>query len=491
MKIVKFLIVSVLLACVLLSVSYFAVAEVSWSAKINLDVTSPISHDNMFSVRVSVSDITSKDGIVCAIYHVRFDPTALELVSWTNSHPSEWDFSGKTSFGAEDWTDLLQDDNGNSYLMYTVMNTSLENGVKNDGVLCTDLVFKVRSSASKTTEITVTDISFMDKTLEDDCLLSDCKLEVSLVSEESSTVESSEDSSSAVSSEEPSKQPEESSKPAESSEREESSEAESSAPQESSEKEESSAIESSETESSADESEESADESEESSADRTEEPSDEETNTDETSEESVSESSADTAGSKAESHDEEPSKADNGGERVVMTVLVDNIKDEYGISALQFKLKYKPTLLSFVDYEIILPEDWDLNTEYTEDLCVVETNGDLMFCVMNYQVGCGVKEDGVLGFRIVFETKNVAFDPSLITMDDIMLINDDLKEVSSEGYHLSITYEGENGSSADDSFVSEQDEGKTLKIVIVVVSCVVLVAIALSAFVIIRKKKQS
>ncbi|MBQ3004178.1 MAG: hypothetical protein IJD82_10620, partial [Clostridia bacterium] len=255
MKIVKFLIVSVLLACVLLSVSYFAVAEASWSAKLDLDVTSPISHDNTFSVRVSVSDITSKDGIVCAIYHVRFDPTALELVSWTNSHPSEWDFSGKTSFGAEDWTDLLQDDNGNSYLMYTVMNTSLENGVKNDGVLYTDLVFKVRSSASKTTEITVTDISFMDKTLEDDCLLSDCKLEVSLVSEESSTVESSEDSSSAVSSEESSKHQEESSKPAESSE------AESSAPQESSEKEESSAIESSETESSADESEESADES--------------------------------------------------------------------------------------------------------------------------------------------------------------------------------------------------------------------------------------
>lgn len=485
MKIVKFLIVSVLLACVLLSVSFFAVAEASWSAKIDFDVTSPISHDNTFSVRVSVSDITSKDGIVCAIYHVRFDPTALELVSWTNSHPSEWDFSGKTSFGAEDWTDLLQDDNGNSYLMYTVMNTSLENGVKNDGVLYTDLVFKVRSSASKTTEITVTDISFMDKTLEDDCLLSDCKLEVSLVSEESSTVESSEDSSSAVSSEESSKHQEESSKPAESSE------AESSSPQESSEKEESSAIESSEMESSADESEESADESEESSADHTEEPSDEETNTDETSEESVSESTADTAGSEAESHNDESSKADNGGERVVMTVLVDNIKDEYGISALQFKLKYKPTLLSFVDYEIILPEDWDLNTEYTEDLCVVETNGDLMFCVMNYQVGCGVKEDGVLGFRIVFETKNVAFDPSLITMDDIMLINDDLKEVSPEGYHLSISYEGDNGSLTDDSFVSEQDEGKTLKIVIVVVSCVVLVAIALSAFVIIRKKKQS
>ncbi len=485
MKIVKFLIVTALLLCVLMSASYFTLAETEWSADLTLKQTATIADDNTFSVRVSVSDITSKSGIVCAIYHVCYDPSAVELVSWKNAYPAGWDFSGESSFGAEDWTSILEDDNGNSYLMYTIMNTSLEKGVVSDNVLYTDLHFKVRPNATKTTEIRVTNISFMDKDLEDDCLLSDRKLKISLIKDEPSEAESSEDSSQTTSSEiEESSEPEESSvsqepsHPTESSEPEESSRptestesAASSAPAESSEIEESS-IDESETESEEESNETSAEESTM-------------VSTPESADNSVD-------ASKTESQTSEQSETTESiGKRVVMTVLLKDIKDEYGISALQFKLNYKPSMLKFVDYEIVLPENWDLNTEYTEDLCSVGTNGELMFCVMNYQVGCGVKADGVLGFRIEFEVSNVEFDPSLITMSDILLINDNLEEVTEESYQLSITYEDENGTISDESFISQQDEGKALKIVITVVACVVLLAIAISAVVIIRKKKQA
>ncbi len=456
MKFVRFIIVSALLLCILLSASYYAVAEAEWNANITVKQTSLVSADGTFGVRVSVTDITTKNGIVCAIYHLHFDPTVVQLISWENSNPEKWDFSGNTSFGAEDWTDLLEDDNGNPYLMYTVMNTSLEYGVTADNVLYTDLVFKVLSDSAKTTEIVVTDISFMDKNLADDCVLSDRKLEVSLVSDESSEEESSEDSSQAASSEEASSEYEESSAVSE----------ESFVSQESSQ-------------------ENSADESEE-------ESSQEESVPDETTVEDSAESSVAPDGSGVISEETDSSEqTEDDGERIVMTVLLKDIKDEFGISALQFKLNYKPTLLEFVDYEIILPDNWDLGTEYTEDVCSVGKNGDLLFGVMNFEVGCGVKADDILGFKIVFKTKNVSFDPSLITMDKIEVINDDLKEVAPENYRLAISYEGKNGTIADDSFESEQDNGKGLKIVIVVVVCIVLLGIAVSAFLMVRKKKQA
>jgi len=442
MRVLKTLTVVSLVFCLLMLSSYLTLADADWSARLVLKQTSEVDSDNMLTIRASVSDISSKDGIICAIYHVTYDPAVLELVSWENAYPSAWDFSGNTSFGAEDWTSVLEDDNGNSYLMYTVMNTSLEQGVKEDGVLYTDLVFKKISSKATSTEITVSNISFMDKDLENNIEIADVSLNVDLhVEESSSVVESSEESSQATSSEQ-----EESSEPEESSAVEESSKQESSV---------------SEEESSEEESEETSDPV------------------------SVEESTVEPQMSDATVESETARK------RVTMTVLLKDIKDEYGVSALEFKLKYKPSLLKFVDYEIILPDNWDLNTEYTEDLCSVGTNGDLMFCVMNYQVGCGVKEDNVLGFRIEFEVDHVSFDPSLITMEEILLINDNLEDVSEENYQLSISFADENGSIADDTFSSSQNEGKTIKIVIAVISCAVVLALAVVSVVLVRKKKQS
>jgi len=442
MRIIKTLTVISLVFCLLMLSSYMTFADTDWSARLLLKQTSEVDSDSLFTVRASVTDITSKDGIICAIYHVTYDPAVLELVSWENAYPTTWDFSGNTSFGAEDWTSVLEDDNGNSYLMYTVMNTSLEQGVKESNVLYTDLVFKKISSKATSSEITVSNISFMDKDLENNIEIDDVSLSVDLrVEEASSVVESSEESSQVTSSEQ----------------------------EESSEPDESSVVDVSSKEENSVSKEETSDEESEESSEAV------------SAEESAVVSQASDATEESETE----------RKRVTMTVLLKDIKDEYGVSALEFKLKYKPSLLKFVDYEIILPDNWDLNTEFTEDLCSVGTNGDLMFCVMNYQVGCGVKDDNVLGFRIEFEVDHVSFDPSLITMEEILLINDNLEDVAEENYRLSISFADENGSISDDTFSSAQNEGKTIKIVIVVISCAVVLALAVVSVMLVRKKKQA
>lgn len=418
MKTARFLLVFMLLFSILItSVSYMTVfAATEWSASLAIEQVSDIADDGTFTVRISVSDISADKGIICSIYHVNFDNAVLELLSWDNSYPDNWDFSGNSLFGAEDWTALQTNDDGEAYLMYTLMNTTLEDGVTDDGVLYTDIVFRALSDSVDATVINVTDISFLSHDLEDGFELSSQAFEVSLKTMQ-------EESSDQISLDEQS-----------------SSESVSLSGDESVISEESNRV-------------------------------DEGDSVSFESDHTFVEDSSDQ-------------------KRVVMTVLVEDILDEYGISALQFKLSYKPSFLQFVSYECILPDNWSLASQYTEDISQVDTNGDLMFCVMNYSVGQGVKTDSVLGFRIEFIVKNVEFDPSLITMSEIMLVNENLDDVDEKAYKLNISYKTEDGI-INDSSSSIQDEGKTIKIVITVIVCAVILAIAATAFATVRKKRNA
>lgn len=412
----------IVLFCVLtISVSHVPLsAKTDWSVSLDIEQTSERNEDGILSVRISISDITNENGIICAIYHLYFDTSCLELVSWENSYPEEWDFSGTSAFGAEDWTSLLMSVDGRQYLMYSLMDTSVEHGVTDDHVLYTDLKFKVKDENIDTSVIEVTNISFLGKDLMNGIELSPIDFELNLKASEGST-------STEV------------------------------------------------TESASESSSNSIDESGEESS-SVSNPAGESTAT--VSEDSSVESNFD--------------ESDGEGKHITMVVTVEDIKDEAGVSSLQFKLNYNPLIMQFIKYECILPDNWNLNTAYTEDNSVVNAkNGELFFCIMNHEAGCGVKENGVLGFRLEFEVKNMEFDPSLITMSEISLINDLIQDMDSESYRLNIQYVDEDGSLSEDTFSPAENDGKTVKILVVVITCAVILGVAFCAFIIIRKKKLS
>lgn len=409
----------IILFCILssLTLQISASAEGSWSASLHIEQLSGVEADGTVNIRISVSDITVESGIICAIYHVYYDTSVLELISWENGKPDGWDFSGSSAFGAEDWTTLLTSDNGESYLMYTLMNTTMENGVTDDGVLYTDLKFKVLKEDASS-KIRITDISFLKNDLND--LENDCELpdqEYYLQLGKDAPVVSS-DTESGTASGTPSNR-------------------------------------------------------------------DEDTDAESASQSLVSSTTS-------EEGDFSKTESDYSGKHITMILTVEDIKDEAGVSSLQFTLNYNPLLLQFVEYECITPESWDLSSAFTEDNSEMQPHkGELMFCLMNHEAGKGVKTNGTLGFRIVFETKNIEFDPSLITMSNISLINDVIEDMESDSYRLYVRYEDENGILGDDTVHSTEDDGKWISILIVVIATTAILGVACCVFVIIRKKKLS
>lgn len=413
----KIMCTCIIILCILsgLILQFPAIAEGDWSASLQIEQLSGVEEDGTVNVRISVSDITVESGIICAIYHVYYDTSVFELISWENGKPDSWDFSGSSAFGAEDWTTLLTSDNGESYLMYTLMNTTMKNGVTDDGILYTDLKFKVLKE-EPSSKIRITDISFLKNDLNDlenDCELPDREYDLKL-SKDTSVVSSDTESSTA-----------------------------------------SQAQSNHEVSSSA-------------------------------------ESDTESLASSTPAENGNPPASESSGKRVTMIVTVEDIKDEAGVSSLQFTLNYNPLLLQFVEYGCITPESWDLSSAFTEDNSEMQPQkGELMFCIMNHEPGNGVKINGTLGFRIVFETKNTEFDPSLITMNDISLINDMIEDMGSDSYRLSVRYEDENGMIGDDAFRPAENDGKITAILIVAVASAAILGVACCAFVIIRKKKLS
>ncbi len=356
--------------------SVSANAQTDWSAALKVEQVFGSLEEETISIRVSVEQITSESGILCASFEIHYDNSCLELISWENSHPTSWDFSETKTYGAEDWTMKKEGENG-TYFMYTLLNSAMSDGVKKDGELSTELQFRVLKNGISSTEICIKEITFTDEELTDSCILSDQKFVLSL---ESNNIESVSAESAIIG---------------------------------------------------------------------------------ETYETQIS-----------------------------MLITVEDIADTAGVSCLQFTLSYDPSVLQFIRYECLLPEDWDLNTEYTEDLTNLRTEeGILVFCVMNNEQGHGVKQNGVLGFRVEFTIQGASFDPSMITLKDALLINDRLEDIAGGNYRLSVRYDLDRTSLSGDIFSSNDSEGKPVKILIVVIAAVVILGSAVCTFIVIRKKK--
>lgn len=414
-------------------------AAENWTAALKIEGIDENTEEGTITVRVSVEQITCQSGIFSALFNIHYDNSVLELISWENSRPTGWDFSGSDP-DAIDFTRIKQK-NGKNYLDFQMGNAASTNGVKRNGELYTDLHFKVLSDTAESATITVTDIRLADITLVNRCQLSNQKCEIGLHGNRDSSVE-----------------------PVESEDPEESSENVGSIPSESSEESADSSVSAPETTSG-------------------------ETNSDDASDVGDASDASDTSLSSSEGA---PLASDNSAEKtskkVRMWITVEDITDPAGVSSLAFTLKYNGDFLQYVRHECLLPDDWDLRTEYTEDLTQL-SKGSIRVWIVNHDAGHGAKENGKLGILVEFTFSGTDFDPDLLTIESMQLINDEIKEMPIDSYRLATRYEFNGEMIYDDTFSSDESEGSTLKIWIAVIAVVAVLGAAVVTFLVIRKKK--
>lgn len=397
-------------------------AEEDWTAALKIEGIEENTEEGTITVRVSVEQITCQSGIFAALFNIHYDNSVLELISWENSRPAGWDFSGEDP-DAIDFTQLRQTDGGQgeSYLDFQLGNGTMTNGVKRNGELYTDLHFKVLSNIADSAEITVTDIRLADVTLLNQCQLPNQKCEIGLHGNEDSPIEPVE----SVTPDDPSK---------------------------------------------------------ESSASQSANPS-----------QSADSAVSEIASEREDAAGEEAPPASDGitettPKKVRMWITVEDITDPAGVSSLAFSLKYNTSFLQYVNHECLLPNDWDLQTEYTEDL-TQQSNGNIRVWIVNHDAGHGAKENGKLGILVEFTFAGTDFDPDLLTIENVQLINDEIREMSVDSYRLATRYEFDGEVIYDDTFSSDENEGSTFKIWIAVIAVVVVLAAAVVTFLVIRKKK--
>ena len=339
-----------IILCIVLSLAgVFALANAEWSARVDVEQTTPVAVDSMISVRISIEDITSESGIICAIYSLAFDSTCLEYISHVNGLPREWELGDENSLAAEDWSQLITVDGVEPYFYYTLLNDSGENGVTEDGVLYTELTFRVIDPSVTQTKITISEISLTDE----EGLYQNYSLELADISYTLNLLEET------------------------------------------------------------------------------------------TDDESMDESSFDGSGSNSPEESQEVSEPDlfEQTEIVSTEILLYDIKDPNGISAVEFDFSFDPSVLEFVKYEFIRPSIWVDDVVYTEDFTNIQgaSNGQIHFCVLNCDENCGVKEDGILGFRLYFKaTKGTTLDESYFKIDNEIILNTLVEEIDSANYKFAI-----------------------------------------------------
>lgn len=157
-----FLLAVLLVLCAFLPLC--AIADADFTAELHVSQTSMPTEEGEVKLRISVQNITSTTGINCAVYKLYYDPEAVELISWENHYPADWNISDDENNAlAEDWACIVQNTN-ETYFLYTVLNLSLDDGVKEDDVLYTDFTFRVRKEGDQS--IQLKEISFAKPSLE-------------------------------------------------------------------------------------------------------------------------------------------------------------------------------------------------------------------------------------------------------------------------------------------------------------------------------------
>ena len=351
----KFFALALILCICFCSFAFFAQAETEWNARLSVEQTSLNEDDSLVSLRISIDDITSESGVVCAIYSLQFDSNCLEYIAHENGTPENWLFGDENSLVAQDWSGLISEEGKTPYFYYTIFNEAATNGVTEDGVLYTDLTFRIIDSSKAKTEIVVSEISLTDE----EGLYQNYSLELPNVSHTLN-----------LKSEKPGEESGESFE----------------------------------------------------------------------SQDTISGTSSDvTSSEQSQTTESFVASTPEETELVSTTVMLYDIKDPSGVSILEFDFIFDPNLLEFVRYEFIRPSVWVDDVKYTEDLTVTSdaTDGKIHFCVLNSDENCGVKESGVLGFRVYFNAPiGLTLDSSFFTFENESVVNALLLDVPPADYKL-------------------------------------------------------
>lgn len=133
---------------------------------------------SQFTIRIYVCDITNRNGLELAEYHVHYDSENIKYIDSDGGKPAAWNFEDQTL--AELW---LQNDEATSTFIFAVLNPTTGVGVKKDEEIYLDLTFELLSDIESTT-FKVTDILFTDDDLVD-CMLDDKEFTISFTGEQS------------------------------------------------------------------------------------------------------------------------------------------------------------------------------------------------------------------------------------------------------------------------------------------------------------------
>lgn len=158
-----------ILVFILVSAMLIALLPLASAAKDSATLAVTEEHDSLaaggeIKLHAVLNDINSTSGIVCIEFAFVYDAELLELSSYEVKMPDEWSKDLDTSM-AEDFTVASP-----GKFTWSVLNSELGTGIRDDGVFTADLVFKIKDGASGSTDIIVNRVSIANDNMEEvDC----------------------------------------------------------------------------------------------------------------------------------------------------------------------------------------------------------------------------------------------------------------------------------------------------------------------------------
>ncbi len=144
---------------VLLSITILPASALDAEFSATADYTTLKTGDT-FHVRVAVNNIQNSDGIILVQFNLHFDSQCLELIEWNSNKPESW------GDGYEDLTvpkvDESNPDDIYLYVAYMYSEKETGKGVKENGILYTDITFKVLSDKANGTVLRLDDTEILD-----------------------------------------------------------------------------------------------------------------------------------------------------------------------------------------------------------------------------------------------------------------------------------------------------------------------------------------
>lgn len=155
----KRIFVFLLVSFVLLSITILPASALDAEFSASADYTALKTGDT-FNVRVAVNNIKNSEGIILVQFELHFDSRYLEYLEYKNNKPESW------GDGFEEIVAPKVDENNpdDIYLSvaYMYADKGTGKGIKEDGILYTDITFKVLSDEANGTLLRLEDTEILD-----------------------------------------------------------------------------------------------------------------------------------------------------------------------------------------------------------------------------------------------------------------------------------------------------------------------------------------